>query len=303
MWFKENVTIIPGAKVSTELICKDFYEWYKQKYSEDFEKSHIKLDTGNWSTAFQKEITSTISEISNLEYEKGISLTDRKRGIYFPKCAGFIGFEVKSMNAKIEFFENVIYEKYVNEFITVTNDPRNKVARKEILDHFLDWVKDNNYVSKNRIMCRNAISSIFRDVLIESVHKITGLQIKDVCKLTYYGCFVGMIHKEFPFTGNESSEKVILSNSEIIKKQIDTWIKNTGTNISKIFMKTLNQNNTISKEQVKIIMKSKYNIDLTCNTRKHKWHLVFNKKTLSDNTQIFYVNDEALEYANYKLNY
>lgn len=304
MWFKENVVIIPGAKVSTELICKDFYEWYQQKYSKDFEKSHIKLDTGNWSTVFQKEITSTISEISNLEYKRGISLTDRKRGIYFPKCAGFVGFEVKSMNAKIEFFENVIYEKYVNEFITVTNDSRNKVARKEILDHFLGWVKDNNYVSKNRIMCRNAISSIFRDVLIESLHKITGLQIKDVCKLTYYGCFVGMIHKEFPFKGNESSEKVILSNSEIIKKQIDTWIKNTGTNISKIFMKTLNQNNTISKEQVKIIMNSKYNIDLTCNTKK-KWYLVFNKKTLSDNTQIFYVNNEALEYvnANYKLNY
>jgi phage anti-repressor protein len=304
-WFKENVVIIPGAKISTELVCKDFYEWYQQKYPEDFEKSHIKLDTGNWSTTFQKEITSTISEISNLEYKQGISLSDRKRSIYFPKCAGFVGFEVKSMNSKIEFFDNVIYEKYVNEFITVTNDPRNKVARKEILDHFLGWVKDNNYVSKNRIMCRNSISSIFRDTLIESIQKITGLQIKDVCKLTYYGCFVGMIHKEFPFTGNESSEKVILLNSEIIKKQIDIWIKNTGTNISKVFRKTLDQNNTISKEQVKIIMNSKYNIDLTCNTKKNKWYLVFDKKTLSDNTQIFYIKDEALEYvnANYKLNY
>ena len=115
MWIKENVVIIPGAKVSTELICKDFYEWYQQKYSEDFEKSHIKLETGNWSTSFQKEITNTISDITKLEYKGGISLTDRKRGIYFPKCAGFVGFEVKSMNTKIEFFENVIYEKYVNE--------------------------------------------------------------------------------------------------------------------------------------------------------------------------------------------
>ena len=59
------------------------------------------------------------------------------------------------------------------------------------------------------------------------------------------------------------------------------------------------------KEQVKIIMNSKYNIDLTCNTKKNKWYLVFDKKTLSDNTQIFYIKDEALEYvnANYKLNY
>jgi hypothetical protein len=80
-------------------------------------------------------------------------------------------------------------------------------------------------------------------------------------------------------------------------------LKNPDTNIAKLFKKTIQQNNTISKEQVKIIMKSKYNIDLTCNTRKHKWHLVFNKKTLNDNTEIFYVNDEALEYANYKLNY
>ena len=82
MWIKENVVIIPGAKVSTELICKDFYEWYQQKYSEDFEKSHIKLETGNWSTSFQKEITNTISDITKLEYKGGISLTDRKKMRY-----------------------------------------------------------------------------------------------------------------------------------------------------------------------------------------------------------------------------
>ena len=296
MWIKENVVIIPEAKVSTELICKDFYEWYQQKYPEDFQKSHIKLETGNWSTSFQKEITNTISDITKLEY-KGVSLTDRKRGIYFPKCAGFVGFEVKSMNAKIEFFDNVIYEKYVNEFITVTNDSRYKVARKELLDHFLGWVKDNNYVSKNRIMCRTAISSIFKDVLIESIEKITGLQLKDVCKLTYYGCFVGMSHNKYPFIGNESPEKVILSNSEIIKNQINNWLKNPDTNIAKLFKKTIQQNNIIFKNEIKEIMKSKYNIDLTCNTRKHKWNLIFDKKMFNDK-EVFYVKQEALDYYN-----
>lgn len=57
-------------------------------------------------------------------------------------------------------------------------------------------------------------------------------------------------------------------------------VANTDTNISKIFRKTLDQNNTITKEQVKIIMNSKYNIDLTCNKKKNKWYLIFDKKTL-----------------------
>ena len=292
-WIKENVIMIPDGKISSELICSDFYEWYKLKYPEKIENVHIKLETGNWSTSFQKEITNAISDITKLEYKGGISFSDRKRGIYFPKCAGFLGFEVKSMNKKLEFFDKVVYETYIQEFITITNNPKHKVARKEILDHFLVWVKNNNFVSKNRIMCRTSISSIFKDVLIENIENITGLKIQDVCKLTYFGCFTCMTHSKFPFVGNESTPKELVKNSELIKSQIDNWIKTPLTKIAQIFQKCIKENNKISIVDVKTIMNSKYNIDLTLNKRKTNWHLVFEK----DNEN-FYIKQQALDYYN-----
>ena len=292
-WFDQNVTMIPNGRINTELICKDFYEWYKIEHCDKLETSHIKLETGNWSTSFQKEIVNTIIEITNLEYKQSISYSNRKRGIHFSNCAGFIGFEVKSMSKRFEFFDKCVYETYVNEFITVTNNPKNKVARKEILDHFLIWVKNNNYISKNKIICRTAISSIFKDVLIENIEDITGLKIQDVCKLTYFGCFVGMHHTEYPFIGNESPQKELLSNMQLIKSQIDSWMQNQYTKISKIFRKTIEQNNKISESDVKLIMKSKFNIDITSNKRKTNWHLVFDKRQHD-----FFIREEALNYYN-----
>jgi hypothetical protein len=288
-WFTENAIIIPNAKISTELICNDFYEWYKLLFPN--ENAHIKLDTGNWSTSFQKEITNIISDITKLEYKQGLSFSDRKRGIYFPKCSGFIGFEVKSMNKKLEFFDKSVYDNYIKEFITITNNPKNKVSRKEILDDFLVWVKNNNFVTKNKIMCRNTISSVFKDVLIENIENITGLNIQDVCKLTYFGCFVGMSHSKFPFTGNESSPKELVANSELIKSQINNWVKNPSTKISKIFRKCIQENNKITIINVKTIMSSKYNMDLTSNKRKTNWHLVFEKRL-----DYFFIKSEAIDY-------
>ena len=296
-WFKENSIMIPNAKISTELICNDFYEWYKNKYPEKIDLTHIKLETGNWSTFFQKEITNTISNITKLEYKQGISFSDRKRGIYFPKCAGFIGFELKSMNKKLEYFDKTVYEKYVNDFMKITNNPRHKVARVEILDDFLIWVKNNNYPTKNRIMCRTAISSIFKDVLIENLENILGLKIQDVCKINYNGCFVGVTHSKFPFVGNETCSKVKLTDDDLMKKQIDSWSDiNNNTNIAKIFKKII-INTKISQQDIKTIMNHKHMIDITLNTRKTNWHLVFKK----DN-EYFYLLENALQYYNSKLN-
>jgi len=255
------------------------------------------LDTGNWSTAFQKEIRNMIIDISKLEYRQNISYSDKKRGIYVSNCAGFEGLELKNTNKKIEFFDKYVYEKYVTEFITITNDPKNKVARKELLEHFIVWVKNNNFISKQKIMCKTSISSIFKDVFIENIENITGLKIQDVCKLTYFGCFIGMRHCEFPYVGKEFNKKENLSNDELVKKQVDNWIDNKTTKISKIFMKCLQQDNKISDKEVKEIMNSKFNIDISLNTRKTRWHLIFGK-----DVNVFYIKPEAFEYANSKIN-
>lgn len=77
----------------------------------------------------------------------------------------------------------------------------------------------------------------------------------------------------------------MLSNSELIKKQIDNWVKNKTTNISKIFHKCLENDNKISTTDVQIIMKSKCKHDIT------HWHLVFGKERHD-----FYIKKEALQY-------
>jgi hypothetical protein len=294
-WFKENAVMIPGAKISTEIICNDFYEWHKLHYPN--ENAHTKLETGNWSTSFQKEIANAITEITTYEYKQRLSFSDRKRNIYFPNCAGFIGFEVKSMNEnKLEFFDPVIYQQYVDDFITVTNNPKNKVAKKEIIDHFLVWVKNNNFIAKHRIMCRTAVSTFFKDVLIENIENITGVKATGVCKLNNIGCFVGMDHKEFPFVGHESIIRHH-PDDEIMKKQIDSWMKTENNDkVSKIFKKIIEQNNQITKEDVRIMMKANYNVDITLNKKKLKWHLVFGKRE-----DIFYILPDALSYYQSKI--
>ena len=290
-YIKENIIYGEQLKVSTELLSNDFYEWYKSNFPDKIDLTHIKLYSGNWSTEFQKELTKTISNITQLDYTTKLSLSDRKRGIYFSNSSGFIGIELKSMIKKADFFDKSIYKKYVTDFITITNNPRHKVARKEILDDFLVWVKNNNFVCKNKIICRTAISSVFKDVLIENLENITGLKIQDVCKINFSGCFIGMTHTKFPFLGNETTPRESLTDLEKIKKQIDSWCNQDNTTIiAKIFKIAIKNNNIISKKDVKELMYPNY-VDLCNNKRKQKWHLVFKRRD-----ENFIINKESIEY-------
>ena len=140
-------------------------------------------------------------------------------------------------------------------------------------------------------MCRSAISSVFKDVLMKNIEKITGLKIQDVCKLSFNGCFIGMTHKNFPFIGNETVKRTVLTNIELIEKMINNWCQNDNLNIAKIFKKCINQDNKISKSDVQLIMNSKFKVDITSNKRKTHWHLIFEKE--NDN---FFIKKEALDY-------
>lgn len=292
-YIRENVIYGPQLRVSIELICDDFYEWFKLKFPEQIDMTHMKLLTGNWSTEFKKEISNTVANITGIENVKHLSLSDRKRGIHFSNSSGFIGMELKCMIKKADFFDHTVYERYVQEFITVTGNPRHKVARVEILEDFLVWVKNNNFTCKNKIMCRTAISSVFKDVLIENIETLTGLQIEDVCKINYNGCFVGMTHKKFPFLGHETTKREQQTEIELIKRQIDNWILDTNqTVIAKIFRKTLEQNNSLSITDVKNLQNQKY-VDITSNKRKNKWYLVFGKEG-----DRFFIKPDAMNYVN-----
>lgn len=276
-YVKECIFYGPQLKVSNTMICNDFYEWYKLKYPKQSDLTHIKLETGNLSTAFQAELAKNIASITNIEYleaKDGVTLSDKKRGIYISKSAGFKGFELKSMSKKIEYFPIEIYKKYVNEFIVVDNNPRHKVARVEILTDFLEWIKTNNYICKHKIYCQTNVSSIFRDELIKSIEDITKLTIKDVCKLSYTGCFVGMTHSKFLFIGNERLV-VEMTDYHYIEKQITNWLNvQNKSNIGQFFRKIISSpNKKLLIADAKLTMKDVESIVKKSN----KTHLIFSK--------------------------
>lgn len=200
-YVKECIVYGEDLRVNTEMICEDFYNWYKINYPEKLDHSHIKLESNQWSKDFQKEMSKNISSLTGLDYlssrDGGITLSDKKRDIYFSKSSGFKGFELKSMNKTVKYFPIEIYKKYVSEFIEITSNPINKVARVELVDHFLLWIKQNNFCCKNEIYTKSDISSIFKKVFIETIEDITGLKLENICKSNYHACFVGMTHKSF----------------------------------------------------------------------------------------------------------
>lgn len=277
-------------RVSTTMIANDFYDWYKLKYPDKCESSYIKADTGNLSTSFLSELAINIASVTKIPYlesKNGITLSDSKRGIYISKSAGFKGFELKSMSKKVEYFSKDIYKTYLDEFITIDHDPRHKVARVEILHHFLEWVKTNNIICKNKIYCQKSLSSIFKQDFVKNIEELTGLTIQDVCKLTHVGCFVGMSHSEFPFIGNVSPKKISETDYQLIEKQVKKWSDtNNNSKIAQLFRRIdLTEDKKLSINQVRLFMKDwsigeNSNIGLIFNKNDAKKFLRDKEKTL-----------------------
>lgn len=292
-YVNECVTIGPGLRVPTHMICSDFHKWYCKKFPGG-ENVHMKLETGNWSKFFQSELTKNISSVTGLEYlessASGVSMHDKKRGIFFSKSSGFKGMELKSMEKQTGYFDISVYEQYVKEFITVTNNHRHKVARIELVDDFTTWIKNQNVVCKTPIFQKSRISNTFKEVLIETISKITGIELQQVCKHTYRGCFVGMSHSKFLFLGNVSPEKRKEPEMDLIKKQIDTWLVDVSKIADFFRMLKSSQNNKVDIRIVRELMK---NSNLTSNKKNKKISLIFAR-----DKKHYFFTDGAQEYIN-----
>jgi phage anti-repressor protein len=276
-YISDCVVVKPG-KVTCTLMCEDLYEWLSEKYPEKAATSHLKLNTGNWSTEFQKEFMNYIAKTLNVEYKK-INLIDKRRNYNFNNVSGFVGIELKSMSKEIEFFQDVVYKEYADEYLKTTHNSKNKVARVEILEHFHTWIKSKAYVAKHSIYGKKELSTVFKDTFIRKISKLTQSEfVEGICKRKHQGCFVGLVHKEFCCDGNESPELDKPSQKEIREKLIDSWINpDNNDNIAKLYRLALQNNNKVTFVDVKTIFRQKYNFDITANKRRTNWHLVFEK--------------------------
>jgi hypothetical protein len=77
-YVKECIVYGDNLRVSTTMIANDFYDWYKIKYPDKFESSHIKVGTGNLSTSFLSELAINIASVTKIPYleaKNGITLS------------------------------------------------------------------------------------------------------------------------------------------------------------------------------------------------------------------------------------
>lgn len=285
-YISDCVVVKPG-KVTCTLMCEDFMNWITEKHPDKAVTSHLKLNTGNWSTEFQKEFMSYVAKSLNVEYKK-INLIDKRRNYNFNNVSGFVGIETKSMSKPIEFFNDVVYKEYVDEYLTTTHNTKNKVARIEIVEHFLTWIKSKAYVAEHSIYGKKQLSTVFKDSFVKTMCTLTSTQfLEGLCKRKHHGCFVGLVHKEFCCDGNESPELDKPSDDEIRSKLLESWTNlENNDNIAKLYRLALQNNNKVTFADVKKIFKQKYNFDITANKRRTNWHLVFEK---NDKEQCFII--------------
>jgi hypothetical protein len=139
-----------------------------------------------------------------------------------------------------------------------------------------------------------------KDKLLEEKDKcIAQLKEKETVANLYIGHnpVIKNVHKIGIFTSTKTNDVFVRQENHKSSNPQFEYLFTYETKNAKIFMKCLQQDNKISDKEVKEIMNSKFNIDISLNTRKTRWHLIFGK-----DVNVFYIKPEAFEYANSKIN-
>lgn len=280
-FIKDNVVFGENLKVSTGYIYDDFYKWINDNKIQ--QKYLMKIENGNWSGNFQREV---IKNFEKLTGKVKSTVNMNTRGIKFSNCSGFKGFELKSMPNEIEFFNEMVYTKYISEHFTVTGDNRNKISRNELLPDFSEWSKLHDFTPKKNIFYKKSFSANFSNLLIQRIESALNIKFdQSGIKQDSVGCFIGVSHKNFPFKAHFAND---LTENERIKKILKDW-KTVDSKIGNVF-KTLLAKEKLSNDEVKKLLNSK---DAYLQRKRNNYHLIFSKKDdkfwyLSDLTKTLY---------------
>lgn len=246
-YVEDNIVYGENLKVSNNLIYNDFFIFITN--NNFTQKFNMKLENDNWSYDFTKELLTNIEKITNIKRSQGVTM--KSRGFNFANVTGFKGFELKSMEGDLDFFNEEIYKQYINEHMKKTDDNRNKVSKHELVSDFVEWTKKYNFTSINDIFYKKTYSMIFCTSLIKNIEKILNVTFDyTVNKQDKVGCFVGVTHINFPFT----SYNFVSNNSteEKVKKKLKIWTE-TESKISSVY-KYILEHGEITTEHVKTII-------------------------------------------------
>jgi len=173
--FINDCVIITNDKTKTPLclIIEDFEDWVDKNNIPS--SKVIRNGIGNLSTSFTKEIKSKLENIVGIKSNSGISIQDKARNMNYSKVVGWVGLELKSTYSRSNFFDFIVYEKFVDKELVLTDDCRNKVVVKKLITYFLEWTKNNNIISSRQenIQGKGKYSNLFQTEFIDNIIKIT----------------------------------------------------------------------------------------------------------------------------------
>lgn len=272
-----HVTTGTGKKISCEMLCDGFEAWMKENHPSILDTLHLRGQLGRLSVEFKKEFMNKISTRLDLEYKTNISFKD-PNGTIHAKVSGFAGISLVNIeNGGLKYYEDDAYRLYCKEFITSVQDPRCKVSRAELLEHFVTWAREKQNNSTVSIYGKKGvvISPVFKDFFVKQIKQYSGCVYNhSMCKRNHIGCFKGMKHTAYEFKGNIFPER---SEEDIKTKLIKSWTTAPErTNIAKLYKYCL-ENGDVTFEKVKEIMKFKDNRDIVANKNKSNWYLIFEK--------------------------
>ncbi len=215
-FISNRVQFDANYKIPLVVLSEEFYKWYSDKYKLD--NTHIKIN-GNFSTVFRKEFIRNLEEITGIKM-KDINIVTKQ--LYYHNYSGFSGMSTYSFEEKIKeensFYSSDIYNKYIDEFIVVTNNERHKVSKKELLDDFKQYTKLNNIYNEKTF--GKIYSPKYVNEFMKVIEDKTGLKYEsDRTKKDDKGCFVGMDHINFECLVN-TSMKTSIKDNKVYKKQI-----------------------------------------------------------------------------------
>lgn len=192
-YIKDNLDFHPKAKVSCNMLCDNFYNWYINKYPKQYEYTHIKTISNKWSTFFQQELLKNLTEITKIK-TKSVTIVNAGKNLKISNNTGFVGFEIKE-DIKNNYYDEIIYKSYIDNMLIITHNPRHKISRLELADDFSMWVKNHSDFKYNNNTYNQTFTNYFKIELIKNIEKFTNIKFNNkLGKKLDNGIFIGINH-------------------------------------------------------------------------------------------------------------
>jgi hypothetical protein len=188
---KDCIVTETSSKLSLLTIIEYFEKYITKNNIISLMPTHT--DDNNLKLYFKNEIKSYIEKFTDTQSTLLLSNVDSVKNIQMSKVIGWIGLKIKDENIVQCFSENV-YNSFIREKLTKTNDENDIIQVKTVLDIFVDWIKTNGHVPNRKIYSKHKqnLGRAFKsEFVLKLVEKLECLLVKrSMCNTL---CYIALI--------------------------------------------------------------------------------------------------------------